>query len=176
MAARPSAEQHDEPAAPHVDAAYRTLKLPRKHLYVLGRPDCSESERQVPVPLGGRDLPQSKTQRSTASDFRRTDASAPPAESLPAPKNFFAKASFTQRLPPLWDRTIFGQVFVRGGMTEFSKWKVPLPGGQARRNKLLVSWGPSLLQPSERGVFCTVQTHTSACHALLNLGWMTQNA
>src|SRR6516165_12580271 len=43
---------------------------------------------------------------STASDvrpsvkcFRRT-ASAPPAESLPAPKIFFAKTSFTQRLPP----------------------------------------------------------------------------
>ena len=30
------------------------------------------------------------------------DASLPPAESLPAPKNFFAKTSFTQRLPPLW--------------------------------------------------------------------------
>src|SRR5215475_16100349 len=72
--------------------------------------------------------------------FRRTDASAPPAESLPTPKNFFAKTSFTQRLPPLCGRTIFGQVFVRGGMTKFSKWKVPLPGGQARRNKLLVSW------------------------------------
>jgi hypothetical protein len=27
---------------------------------------------------------------------------ASPAESLPAPKNFFAKTSFTQRLPPLW--------------------------------------------------------------------------
>src|SRR5262249_27867683 len=66
---------------------------------------------------------------------------APPAESLPAPKNFFAKTSFTQRLPPLSDRTIFGQVFVRGGMIKFSKWKVPPTGGQARRNKLLVSWG-----------------------------------
>src|SRR6516164_11152211 len=39
VAARASAEQHDEPAAPHVDAAYRTLKLPRKHPYVLGRPE-----------------------------------------------------------------------------------------------------------------------------------------
>jgi hypothetical protein len=44
-----------------------------------------------------------------------------PAESLPAPKNFFAKASFTERLPPFWDGTIFGQVFVRGGMTKISK-------------------------------------------------------
>jgi len=84
--------------------------------------------------------------------FRRTDASAPPAESSRTPKNFFAKASFTQRLPPLWDRTIFGQVFVRGGMTEFSKWKVPLPGGQARRNKLLVSWGPLVIAPALAGV------------------------
>src|SRR6516225_7870902 len=108
----------------------------------------SESRRQVPVPIGGRDPAQRLTQRSTASGVRpsvecfpRTDASAPPAESLPAPKNFFAKTSFTQRLPPLWDRTIFGQVFVRGGMTKFSKWKVPpTGGGQARRDKLLVSW------------------------------------
>src|SRR5262249_25667944 len=76
----------------------------------------------------GRDPAQSPIQRSTASGvrpslgcFRRTDASAPPAESLPAPKNFFAKTSFTQRLPPLWDRTIFGQVFGRGGMTRISK-------------------------------------------------------
>src|SRR5262249_10852888 len=99
---------------------------------------------------------QCLTQRSTASGvrpslecFRRTNASAPPAESLPTPKNFFAKTSFTQRLPPLWDRTIFGHVFVRGGMSKFSKWKVPLPGGQARRNKLLVSWGhSSSLRPS----------------------------
>jgi hypothetical protein len=29
-------------------------------------------------------------------------ALAPTAESLPAPKFFFAKTSFTQRLPPLW--------------------------------------------------------------------------
>src|SRR5215467_2177738 len=55
----------------------------------------------------------------------------PAAASLPAPKNFFAKTSFTHRLPPLWDRTIFGQVFVRGGMTKFSKWKVPPTGGSA---------------------------------------------
>src|SRR5262249_8782773 len=87
----------------------------------------------------GRDPAQCLIQRSTASGvrpslecFRRTDASTPPAESLPAPKNFFAKTSFTQRPPPLWDRTIFGHVFVRGGMSKFSKWKVPLPGGQAR--------------------------------------------
>src|SRR6516165_6156600 len=63
----------------------------------------SESRWQVPVRLGAQCLTQ---QRPTASGarpsvecFRRTDASAPPAESLPAPKNFFAKASLTQRLP-----------------------------------------------------------------------------
>src|SRR5262245_28980864 len=61
----------------------------------------------------------------------RHRASAPPAESLPAQKNFFAKTSFTRKAPPLSGRTIFGQVFVRGGMTN-SKWNVPLPGGQAR--------------------------------------------
>src|SRR5215475_13000950 len=48
VAAWPSAEQHDEPAAPDVEhatppgppepagAAYRTLRLPRKHPHVLG--------------------------------------------------------------------------------------------------------------------------------------------
>src|SRR5262249_44843521 len=30
-------------------------------------------------------------------------------------------------------------------VSKFSKWKVPLPGGQARRNKLLVSWGPLVI-------------------------------
>jgi hypothetical protein len=30
--------------------------------------------------------------------------------------------------------------------TKFSQWKVPLPGGgQARCNKLLVSWGPLVI-------------------------------
>src|SRR6516162_1328425 len=64
----------------------------------------SESRWQVPVRLGAQCLTQ---QRPTASGarpsvecFRRTDASAPPPESLPAPKFFLAKASLTQRLPP----------------------------------------------------------------------------
>jgi len=52
-------------------------------------------------------------------------------------KKFFCKSVFHIKATPLWDGTIFGQVFGRGGMTKFSKWKVPLPGGQARRNKLL---------------------------------------
>src|SRR5262245_58751282 len=36
----------------------------------------------------------------------------------PGTKNFFGKTSFTQRLPPLSDRTIFGRVFGRGGMSK----------------------------------------------------------
>jgi len=109
------------------------------------------------------DPAQSLTQGSTASGvrpsvecFRRTDASAPPAESLLAPKNFFAKASFTQRLPPLWDGTIFGQVFVRGGMTKFSKWKVPPTGGSSApadgaRADSRAAW-PRAAQASSYGV------------------------
>src|SRR5215467_1563844 len=54
-------------------------------------------------------------------------------------KIFSQKTSFTQRLPPLWDRTIFGQVFGRGAVIKFSKWKVPPTGGQERCDKLLVA-------------------------------------
>jgi len=36
-------------------------------------------------------------------------------------------------------------------MIEFSKWKVPPPGGQVRRNKLLVSWGPLVIAPPLAG-------------------------
>src|SRR5262245_11023533 len=51
------------------------------------------------------------------------------SEISPTPKNFFAKASFTQRLPLCGTEPFFGQVFGRGGMTKFSKWKVPPTGG-----------------------------------------------
>src|SRR6516225_4213924 len=96
----------------------------------------SESRWQVPVRLGAQCLTQ---QRPTASGarpsvecFRRTDASAPPAESLPTPK-FFCKSAFHRKAYPLYrDGTIFGQVFVRGGMIKISKWKVPPTGGQSR--------------------------------------------
>ena len=30
-------------------------------------------------------------------------------------------------------------------MIKFAKWKVPPTGGQARRKKLLVSWGPLVI-------------------------------
>src|SRR6516162_1370467 len=78
----------------------------------------SESRWQVPVRLGAQCLTQ---QRPTASGarpsvecFRRTDASAPPAESLPAP-NIFAKASFTQRLPPFMGQNHFWTGFCQRG-------------------------------------------------------------
>ena len=74
-------------------------------------------------------------------------------ESLPAPKNFFAKTFFTQRLAPLWVRTIFGQAFVRGGMIKFSKWKVPLPGGSPRRRISLALLQPT---PSDSGANASV--------------------
>src|SRR6516162_3647564 len=43
-------------------------------------------------------------------------------------QKFFCKNVFHTKATPLWDRTIFGEVCVRGGMIKFSKWKVPLPG------------------------------------------------
>jgi hypothetical protein len=43
-------------------------------------------------------------------------ALAPTAESLPAPKIFFAKTSFTEGY-----QNHFGQVFVKGGMNKISK-------------------------------------------------------
>src|SRR6516162_2350210 len=45
---------------------------------------------------------------SLAAAALRAGASADSGIS-PGTKNFFAKTSFTQSLPPLWDRTIFGQ-------------------------------------------------------------------
>ena len=55
--------------------------------------------------------------RPSVECFRRTDPSAPPAESLPAPK-FFCKNVFYTKATPFMGRTIFGQVFVRGGMSK----------------------------------------------------------
>jgi hypothetical protein len=42
----------------------------------------------------------------------------------PAPENFFANG-FHRKATPFMGRTIFGQVFVREGMTEISKMKSP---------------------------------------------------
>ena len=49
----------------------------------------------------------------------------------PGTKIFLQKRLLHKGYPPLWDRTIFGQVFVRGGMIKFSKRKVPPTGGWA---------------------------------------------
>src|SRR6516164_9751246 len=82
---------------------------------------CTAKQRrrrnwQIPRRMFSRPT-KAKRSEVASSKFER----APRAESLPAPKNFFAKTSFTQRLPPLWDRTIFGQVFGRGAVTKISK-------------------------------------------------------
>jgi hypothetical protein len=59
---------------------------------------------------------------------RRTDASAPPSGISPGTKKIFLQKHLSHKgYPPLWDRTIFGQVFGRGGMVKFSKWKLPFP-------------------------------------------------
>src|SRR6516225_1819073 len=50
-------------------------------------------------------------------------------------QKFFCKNVFHRKAYPLYrDGTIFGQVFVRGGMIKISKWKVPpYRGSIARR-------------------------------------------
>jgi hypothetical protein len=58
-------------------------------------------------------------------------ALAPTAESLPAPKFFFCKNVFHTKATPFMGRTIFGQVFVRGGMSNFQNPKVPPTGGSS---------------------------------------------
>jgi hypothetical protein len=62
---------------------------------------------------------------------RQYDALVIRAES-PGTKKFFCKNVFHTKATPLWDGTIFGQVFGRGGMTEISKRKVPPTGGVQR--------------------------------------------
>jgi hypothetical protein len=51
-------------------------------------------------------------------------------ESFPAPENFFSKTSSVRKATPfLGAETIFGQVFGRGGMSNFQNPKVPPTGG-----------------------------------------------
>src|SRR5262249_52287809 len=80
-----------------------------------------------------------------------------------SPGKIFLQKRFSHKGYPFMGRNHFWTVFGRGGMTKFSKWKVPPPGGQARRKKLLVSWGPlviaaplagSLLAPLRRAAPC----------------------
>src|SRR6516225_5072038 len=49
-------------------------------------------------------------------------------------QKIFLQKRLSHKGYPLWDRTIFGQVFVRGAMNKISKWKVP-PTGGARHNR-----------------------------------------
>jgi hypothetical protein len=51
----------------------------------------------------------------------------------PGTEKFFCKNVFHTKSTPFMGRTIFGQVFGGGGMSEVSKTKIPLPGGRARR-------------------------------------------
>src|SRR5215831_15119374 len=68
---------------------------------------------------------KAKRSEVASSKFER----APRAESLPAPKFFFAKASFTQRLP-LYGTEPFLDRFWERGQKQFSESKgPPLPGG-----------------------------------------------
>ena len=53
----------------------------------------------------------------------------PTAEASPSIKNFFLQKRL--HTTPFMGRTIFGQVFVRGGMSEIPKTKVPLRGPSA---------------------------------------------
>jgi hypothetical protein len=69
---------------------------------------------------------------SLAAAALRAGASADSRIS-PDTKKFFCKSVFHAKATPLWDGTIFGQVFGRGGMTKFSKLKVPPTGGQAQQ-------------------------------------------
>ena len=55
-------------------------------------------------------------------------ALAPTAESSSGTKNFFAKNVFHTKATPFMGRTIFGQVFGKGGMNNFQNSKAPLPG------------------------------------------------
>src|SRR5262249_4881683 len=71
----------------------------------------------------------------------------------PGTKKFFCKSVFHTKATPLWDGTIFGQVFGRGGTTKFSKWKVPPTGGSsaprgANRNEVYLRFCAYLTRPS----------------------------
>src|SRR5262245_18039513 len=82
--------------------------------------------------LGGCSLAQRKP--SDQRSLHRS-LSARRERNLSRHQKIFLQKCFHTKATPLWDRTIFKQVFVRGGMIKCSKWKVPLPGGQARRSR-----------------------------------------
>ena len=99
----------------------------------------SESGRQSPVPRARpRTVPVTTLNRIRCPAFTRVfpknryERTA--SEISPGTKKFFCKNVFhTKATPFMRARTIFGQVFVRGGMNKISKWKVPPSGGAIAR-------------------------------------------
>src|SRR6516165_1915560 len=130
--------------------------MPRKRPQVLGVDlNRSESGRQVPVPRARpRTVPDTTLDRIRCPAVSKSVSEEPMRarrqRNLSRHQKFFCKNVFHRKVYPLYrDGTIFGQVFVRGGMTKIGK--SPLPGGQARRNKLLVSRGPLVIAPPLAG-------------------------
>jgi hypothetical protein len=85
-----------------------------------GNDSCVGSALNVGHPTGARASPG-----SGAAICAGTSADS---GILSRHQKFFCKNVFHTKATPFMGRTIFGQVFVRGGMTEISKTKVPLPG------------------------------------------------
>jgi hypothetical protein len=64
--------------------------------------------------------------RVTAAERKRQQRNL-----LPRLKIFLQKRLPQKGYPLSGAETVFGQVFVRGGMTKISKWKVPPTGGSS---------------------------------------------
>src|SRR5262249_26648990 len=77
--------------------------------------------------LGGCSL----AQRKPSERSLHRSLSARRERNLSRHQKIFLQKCFHTKATPLWDRTIFKQVFVRGGMIKFSKWKVPPTGGSS---------------------------------------------
>ena len=111
----------------------------------------SESGRQVPVPLGGR---------STASGVRPSVRVFPKNRCERAASGILSRHQkiFLQKRPSHKGYPVSGQkpfldrLLGEGARVKSPKRKSPLPGGPARRNKLLVSWGPLVIAPALAGV------------------------
>ena len=109
-------------------------------------------------------------------------ALTPTSECSPAPEIFFCKNAFCQKgYPLLGAETIFGQVFGRGGMTKFSKWKVPPTGGSSAPQQPFgrtngARGSPLFIAPPSRGLMlapsrydCTVPAQTPSLMSLTTL-------
>jgi hypothetical protein len=88
--------------------------------------------------------------RPQARDCSRTQA--PTAESSLAPKNFFATAPSTERLPPFWGRNHFWTGFWERGHEQFSESNSPPYRGvaSAARSSKLVRDSPNRASPDPR--------------------------